>query len=82
MADLATRRAAPGQPRLAGLLELAEASQAFRELRERLERGGQLALGALEAGGQRPAVALGGHEATIGRVEALLERDDRALDTL
>jgi len=44
MADLATRRAAPGQPRLAGLLELAEASQAFRELRERLERGGQLAL--------------------------------------
>ena len=75
MADLATRTAtttphaaARIRPRLAGLLDLAEASASFRELRERLEAGGQIALAdaspgarafawsALVAGGRRVLV--------------------------
>ena len=75
MADTATAPA-PAPARLAGLLDLAEASESFRELRERLERRGQIALADASAGGR--AYAWAALVASGRRVVLVAATEDRA----
>ena len=64
------------RPRLAGLLELAEASESFRELRARLARRGQIALADASAGGR--AYAWSALVASGRRVVLVAATEDRA----
>ena len=67
---------APGHARLAGLLELAERSEPFRELRARLEDGGQIALADASAGGR--AYAWSALVASGRRIVLVSATEDRA----
>src|SRR5688572_7412716 len=75
MAEAATAPALTG-PRLAGLLALAETSSSFRDLRERLEGRGQIALADASAGGR--AYAWAALVASGRRVVLVAATEDRA----
>jgi len=75
MAEAATAPALTG-PRLAGVLALAETSSSFRDLRERLEGRGQIALADASAGGR--AYAWSALVASGRRVVLVAATEDRA----